>query len=312
MDLPKGQKVTSKMTYPMALDLQQCQSSKGQKTGSNHVLKAVVVHKGSSVDKGHYVAYIQPANGKSWALFDDQTVKWVQEEEVLRQEASLLIYSRQPPPTLFGERKTNQLTTDRIDPPNASHQQQGRDSIETVPPGNKEKHPNHPDSSPTMRGGNDQHKPRKIPVRTPHTPTETIDHAGRQRGLQKFHEALRKKLTRSSTEWTPLLTITQWLSGHNRQRSCNILSDLDSHQIQTWIGQEQDIVSYIKSCDFILWQQEIHDIFLALRPSTPVQPDRNRPTTLREPREQGHRVIVPPSIDLPAAQKKPTSMENCP
>ncbi len=213
----KGQKVTSKMTYPTVLDLQKCQSFKGQETGNHHVLKVVVVHKGSSVVKGHYVAYIQPANGKSWSLFDDQTVSRVKEEEVLHQEASLLIYSRQLPPTLFGERKANQLTTDRIDPPNATTSH--------------------------IRGGNEQRKPRKIPVRTPHTPMETIDHSGRQRGLQKFNDALREKLARSSTEWTPLLTITQWLSGQNRQRPCTILSDLDAHQIQTWIGQEQNHTS---------------------------------------------------------------------
>ena len=117
------------------------------------------------------------------------------------------------------------------------------------------------------------------------------------------------------TEWTPLSTITQWLSGRNRQRPCTILSDLDAHQIQTWIGQEQDIASYIKSCDFIHWQQEINDVFLALRPSTTTptdQPYRNQPTSLREPREEGRRIIVPPSIDLPAAQKKRTSIKNCP
>ena len=65
------------MTYPGALDLQKCQPSKGQKTGTHHSLKAVVVHKGSSVNKGHYVVYIQPANSRNWALFDDQTVSWV-------------------------------------------------------------------------------------------------------------------------------------------------------------------------------------------------------------------------------------------
>jgi hypothetical protein len=96
----KGQKITSNMTYPRALDLQKCQSSKGQKTGTHHFLKAMVVHTGSSVNKGHYVVYIQPANSRNWALFDDQIVSWVQEEEVLHQRATLLIYSRQPPPTL--------------------------------------------------------------------------------------------------------------------------------------------------------------------------------------------------------------------
>ncbi len=266
----KGQKVTINMTYPTVLDLQKCQSSKGQKTGTHHTLKAVVVHKGSSVNKGHCVVYIQPVNSRNWALFDDQTVSWVQEEEVLHQGASLLIYSRQPPPTLFGESRANQLFTDRIDPPNSttSCQQQGRDSIGTVSPGNDEKHPNHPVSPSFTRVGIERGQPKNIPERTPHTPMETIDQAGRQRRLKRFHETLKKKLTRSSTEWTPILTITQWLSGQNRQRPCQSLLDLDPPQIQTWIGQEQDIASYIKSCDFILVKQTINGVLLALRPST--------------------------------------------
>ncbi len=169
----KGQKWTSNMTYPIALDLQKCQSSKGQKTDTHHTLKTVVVHKGSSVtrDKGHYVVYIQPTNSRNWALFDDQTVSWVQEEEVIHQGANLLIYSRQPPPTLFGESRANQMITDRLDPPNSttSRQRQGRDSIGTVPPGNDEKHPNHPVSPPLTRVSIEQDQPKNIPVRTPHT-----------------------------------------------------------------------------------------------------------------------------------------------
>ena len=313
----KGQKVTNRTTYPKALDLQRCQPLRGQKTGTHHGLKAVVVHKGSSVGKGHYVVYIQPSHGKSWALFDDQTVKWVQEEEVLAQEASLLIYARQPPPTLFNASTADQRTTNTTVSSNTttSLQRHGRDNTESGPPGSREMHPDHPVSAPPPREGKEQHQLRKIPASTPHTPTEKIDQAGRQRGLQKFQDALRRKLARSPTEWTPLSTITQWLSGRNRQRPCTILSDLDAHQIQTWIGQEQDIASYIKSCDFIHWQQEINDVFLALRPSTTTptaQPYRNQPTSLREPREEGRRIIVPPSIDLPAAQKKRTSIKNCP
>jgi hypothetical protein len=105
-----GQKETNRTTYPIGLNLKNCQPHKGKKTGIHHSLKSVVVHKGDLVDEGHYVVYIQPSDGKSWALFDDQTVKWVKEEEVLRQEVFLLIYSWTPPPILFDERKGNQPT----------------------------------------------------------------------------------------------------------------------------------------------------------------------------------------------------------
>ena len=209
------------MTYPGALNLQKCQSFKGQKTGTHHFLKAVVVHKGSSVNRGHYVVYIQPGNSRNWALFDDQTVSWVQEEETLHQEAAHLIYSRQLPPTLFGENKGNQQIMDTGPPKTmTSHQQHGRDSSGTVPPGQDEEHLTHPASPQPTQIGPERSQPKSIPEGTPRT-MEITDQAGRQRGLQRFQEALKKKLTKSSTEWTPLSTITQWLSGQNRQRPCH-------------------------------------------------------------------------------------------
>ena len=100
-----------------------------------------MVHKGGLVDKGHYVVYIQPSDVTSWVLFDGQTVKWVKEEEVLLQEASLLIYTHTSSPILFGGRKTNQLTVGKSDPPNTTAPYQptlhGRDRTETVTPGNR-------------------------------------------------------------------------------------------------------------------------------------------------------------------------------
>jgi hypothetical protein len=51
------------------------------------------------MNKGHCIVYFQPPGGQSWALFDDHIVKWVKEEEILLQEASLLIYSRTTAPS---------------------------------------------------------------------------------------------------------------------------------------------------------------------------------------------------------------------
>jgi hypothetical protein len=233
----------------------------------------------------------------------------VQEEEVLHQRAALLIYSRQPPPTLFGENRANQQIMNRLDTPNhmTSHQQQGRDITDSVLPGKDKKHSTHPVSPPLTRVGTEQGQSEN----TQHT----VDQVGRQRDLQRFQESLRKKLTRSSTEWTPLLTITQWLSGQNRQRPCQSLLDLEPHQIQTWIGQEQDITSYIKSRDFILVKQTTNGVLLDLRPSatTPTaHPNRQGPPQTREPREEGRRVVIPPPTDLPTIQKKNSSIANCP
>jgi hypothetical protein len=132
-----------------------------QKTGTHHTLKAVVVPLFTELplcNKGHYVVYIQSANSRNWSLFDDQTVRWVQEEEVLHQEAALLIYSRQSPPTLFDENKTNQQIMDRLDSPNPmiSRQQQGRDITSSISPGKDEKHSTHQVSLPPTRVGTEQ------------------------------------------------------------------------------------------------------------------------------------------------------------
>ena len=61
--------------------------------GTEYELQAVVVHQGDS-KKGHYITFIKPAGGPHWALFDDDSVKWVQEQEVLDQEATILVYTR--------------------------------------------------------------------------------------------------------------------------------------------------------------------------------------------------------------------------
>jgi hypothetical protein len=160
------------------------------------------------VNKGHYVVYIQPANSRNWALFDDQTVRWAQEEEVLHQGTALLIYSRQSPPTLFGENKANQQIMDRPDSPNlmTSHQQQGRDIAVSVPPGKDEEQPTHPENPKLARVGSEQSQTKNI----------IADQAGRQRGLQRFQDALKKKTDKIINRMDLLSTITQWLSGQNR------------------------------------------------------------------------------------------------
>jgi hypothetical protein len=151
------------------------------------------------VNRGHYVVYIQPGNSRNWALFDDQTVNWVQEEEALHQEAALLIYSRQLPPTLFGENKGNQQIMHTGSPKTMTpHQQHSRDSSGTVPPGKNEEHLTHPAGPQPTQIGPERSQPKSIPEGTPRT-MEITDQAGRQRGLQRLQEALKKKLTTSST-----------------------------------------------------------------------------------------------------------------
>jgi len=88
-----GRKNKKIMQFPLTLG-RECQViAKCGSRGMAFELQAVVVHQGDS-KKGHYIAFIRPSGGPHWALFDDENVKWVQEKEVLAQEATILVYTR--------------------------------------------------------------------------------------------------------------------------------------------------------------------------------------------------------------------------
>ena len=54
-----------------------------------YTLAAVIVHKGE-MNSGHYICYAR--EGEDWFLFDDSKVVLVNESEVLKAEAYLLLY----------------------------------------------------------------------------------------------------------------------------------------------------------------------------------------------------------------------------
>ncbi len=88
-----GRKNTTKTQFPLKLD-RQCQILAGcGNKGSEYELQSVSVHQGNS-EKGHCITFLKPAGGPHWALFDDHNVQWVQEERVLTQEATILVYAR--------------------------------------------------------------------------------------------------------------------------------------------------------------------------------------------------------------------------
>uniref|UniRef100_A0A7S4JPF7 Ubiquitin carboxyl-terminal hydrolase n=1 Tax=Odontella aurita TaxID=265563 RepID=A0A7S4JPF7_9STRA len=93
-------------------DLSSMGSGNSQKDdgGCNYRLSSVVVHSGSSPMCGHYVAWCHLTNtddgaktthggsdkSGQWYLFNDSSVTTAKEEEVLKSEAFILLYERQP------------------------------------------------------------------------------------------------------------------------------------------------------------------------------------------------------------------------
>ncbi|KAI1724156.1 ubiquitin carboxyl-terminal hydrolase domain-containing protein [Ditylenchus destructor] len=57
-------------------------------------LVAVISHRGSGVDYGHYIAYCRNENDNNWYEYDDATVTRVNELEVMNKEAYVLFYQK--------------------------------------------------------------------------------------------------------------------------------------------------------------------------------------------------------------------------
>jgi ubiquitin carboxyl-terminal hydrolase 36/42 len=97
-------KITAHMAFPLTLRLAPvlhasaaaAAAAEGAPT-CPYDLHGVLVHRGFSPQDGHYVAYVKDSAGKWWRM-DDSTVTGVGAEEVLRQSAYMLYYSRVPPP----------------------------------------------------------------------------------------------------------------------------------------------------------------------------------------------------------------------
>lgn len=56
-------------------------------------LSSVLVHEGSSIYSGHYYCYVR-VNGNEWYLFNDHSVRKVEESIVLKQTPYLLFYEK--------------------------------------------------------------------------------------------------------------------------------------------------------------------------------------------------------------------------
>ncbi len=56
-------------------------------------LVSILIHKGSSIKRGHYYSCIKTFD-ENWYLFNDEKVKKINENEVFKQEAYLLFYQK--------------------------------------------------------------------------------------------------------------------------------------------------------------------------------------------------------------------------
>ena len=102
MRFGRGTKTKRRVAFPLHLDLTEFVlgfgSAPAAKSGLQlYALRAVVVHKGPALDRGHYVVYVCGADGK-WFLMDDQKsmVREVQWSAVCDAEAYLLFYVHLP------------------------------------------------------------------------------------------------------------------------------------------------------------------------------------------------------------------------
>eukprot|EP00892_Ulva_mutabilis_P001959 jgi/Ulvmu1/11764/UM008_0178.1 len=91
-----GKKVNRHIEFPLSLDLRKYMHATSPKGDHMYNLVSVIVHHGHSVSSGHYVAYVKSASGV-WHLADDSRVGSVRPQQVLRQQAYILLYTRRSP-----------------------------------------------------------------------------------------------------------------------------------------------------------------------------------------------------------------------
>eukprot|EP01116_Phalansterium_solitarium_P018938 TRINITY_DN5164_c0_g1_i1.p1 TRINITY_DN5164_c0_g1~~TRINITY_DN5164_c0_g1_i1.p1 ORF type:complete len:696 (+),score=245.49 TRINITY_DN5164_c0_g1_i1:112-2199(+) len=92
-----GGKINKSVAFRDRVDVQRYMSRYAERDeSSSYELAAVVVHYGSTVFSGHYVAFVKILG--TWFLFDDDKVQEVDLSTVLKQNAYLLFYQKQLDP----------------------------------------------------------------------------------------------------------------------------------------------------------------------------------------------------------------------
>lgn len=113
-------KTSTKIEYPMELDLAPHLSEYIDRSEScKYRLYASVRHSGA-LESGHYYTYARSPLNDQWYCFDDGDVYWVQEEEALKSNGYILFY----------ERVHDEISDDYSDDSDDSDDSDGSDTIE--------------------------------------------------------------------------------------------------------------------------------------------------------------------------------------
>ncbi|XP_055343596.1 uncharacterized protein LOC129591803 isoform X2 [Paramacrobiotus metropolitanus] len=88
-------KVDKAVAFPERLNLRPFMSDPNDASDVIYQLYAVLVHRGASLDSGHYFSYVT-IDGKSWFCCNDAEVSPADKRTVLKQKAYMLFYVRTP------------------------------------------------------------------------------------------------------------------------------------------------------------------------------------------------------------------------
>lgn len=122
-----GGKISKQIAFPLQLALPLTDDS--TTTEAKYELFGVVVHHGSSVHSGHYIAYVRAPSGQ-WCEMDDSSVSVVSVQRVLAVQAYMLFYTRSDiaplpsplphAPNLAYSNAMTATSTDRTCPPSSA------------------------------------------------------------------------------------------------------------------------------------------------------------------------------------------------
>lgn len=86
-------KLTNFISYPINLNLRPYVTNVIDNDMLQYNLNAIIVHSGTSTNNGHYYCYVKDPK-ENWYLINDSEVQQISPQEILKDEAYILIYSK--------------------------------------------------------------------------------------------------------------------------------------------------------------------------------------------------------------------------